>query len=137
MKVIKTPLMRTTLTLHGLDSSTTDPRDLIFHSVRSNRRTHTNSLPSLRSYVFPPKSHPANQFFFRAAFCLLFCPPSSYLLSAKASSVYIQTGQSFLPSSKSPGTFVSLIEAEYAPISAGPAARSLPLHQKCLIIWSM
>lgn len=124
MKVIKTPLMRTTLTLRGLDSSTTDPRDLIFHSVRSNRRTRKNSLPSLRSYVFPPKSHPANQFFLRAAFCLLFCPPSSYILSVKASSVYIQTGQSFLRPSRSAGTFVLLIEAEYSPIPAGPAEPS-------------
>lgn len=38
--------------------------------------------------------------FVRAAFRLLFCPPSSYFLPVSASSVRMQTGQSFFRSSK-------------------------------------
>lgn len=95
MKVIKMPLMTITLTLHGLYSPSTDPRDLIFQIVQAG---HTERCLSLHSYILLPKSHPTNQFFPRAAFCFLLFPPSSYLLSVKASSVRTQTCQSFFMS---------------------------------------
>lgn len=112
MKVIKMLLMTTTLTFRGLDISNTDPRDLIFLTVHSNGQTPrkmSDSLRLSRSYIFLSKSYPTNQFLLCAAFCLLFCPPSS---AVRTSSVCIQTGQSFSRSSQSLGIAVLLREGE-------------------------